>query len=753
MSLDRIGKYRVVAKIGEGAMGEVYKAHDPLLNRFVALKTISQALASDPQFKERFTREAQSAAGLNHPNIITVYDFGEEGGLTYMAMEFLEGVDLREAIRAKTLGHLGRKIEVMEQLCEGVAFAHARGVVHRDLKPGNIHIQPSGHVKVLDFGLARIAASDMTKTGTVMGTPHYMAPEQLKGQKADARSDVFSLGAIFYELLSGSRAFEGQAMHEVLQRIRDRDPVPLRRRAPATPAALATLVERAMAREPEARFKDAGEMSRALVQARDELAGETLAAPGARDDAAERTLLQAAGETILEPRRRPSVAGTSALDVGRHHHETSRTVRPDPTVAAGPATEVGRRSRPLVVGAVVLALGAVAAGTWLWSRTRAPAGTQAPAAGAQDELGMITDVVVTGKLELARADFDNRDYASAAASAREALQFDPQNKEAQTLLQQAERTQRELDAAVAEARDAVGRGDTKQASVALGHVLKLDPRHAVVDELKSSLNQSFRQQAEDARRQTADARLAADKARAGGLGEYTAAGKLTAEAEAFFRREEFTTAAQKFLASRDAFEAARRSAESARTAAEAARAAEAQRAAAAAPRPSPTLLATAPVTARIVPPTTLSTVPSPSAPPSLAPSAAPTSLPTSTPLPSPSAATPAAAPTADTRMGEIERVLSAYEHAYESLDVSAFRAVMDVSPDLEKGLREAFKAFKSYDITMSGATVEFEGDGRASVRVSRVDTVNGRKQPPKKQTFVLSRRGESWRIVSYAFDR
>jgi serine/threonine-protein kinase len=744
MSLDRIGKYRIVAKIGEGAMGQVYKAHDPLLNRFVALKTISEGLAADPQFKERFIREAQSAAGLNHPNIITVYDFGEEAGLTYMAMEFLEGVDLREAIRARTLGHLGRKLEVMEQLCEGVGFAHSRGVVHRDLKPGNIHIQPSGHVKVLDFGLARLGASDMTKTGTVMGTPHYMSPEQLKGQRADARSDVFSLGAIFYELLSGVRAFEGQAMHEVLQRMRDRDPVPLRRRAPATPVALAALVERAMAREPEARYKDAAEMGRVLAHARDELAGETLAGPGARGDAAERTLLQAAGETILEPTPRPSVSGTSALDVGRQHLETSRTVRPDATVAAGPATVVGSRRRPLMVGAVALALGAVAVGVWLRPRTQAPEGPQAPAAGTQDEIGMITDALVTGKLELARADLDNRDYAAATTSAREALQLDPQNADAKALLEQAERTQRELDAAVAEARDAVGRGDTKQASAALGHVLKLDPRHAVVDELKSALNQSFRQQAEDARRLTAGARTAADAARAGGLPAFAASSTLLAEAEVSFGREEFTVAAQKFLAARDGFDAARRAAETSRAAAEAARQASL---AAAAPRPSP-FAAQPPATTLPAPPP--ATLPAPSAPPSAAPTAMPTAA--SVPVPSPSAPIPTAAGI-DARIVEIERVLSAYERAYETLNVDAFRSVMDVSPELEKGLRGAFEGFKSYEVEMSGATPDFEGDGRATVRVSRVDTVNGRRQPPKKQTFVLSRRGDSWRIVSYAFER
>ena len=567
MSLDRIGKYRIVSKIGEGAMGEVYKAHDPLLNRFVALKTIAPGLVADPQFRERFKREAQSAAGLNHPNIITVYDYesGDEGGITFLAMEFLEGSDLREAIRSHALGHLGRKIEVMEQLCEGVGFAHSRGVVHRDLKPGNIHIQASGHVKVLDFGLARLAASEMTRTGTVMGTPHYMAPEQLRGQKADARSDVFALGAIFYELLSGVRAFEGQ-MHEVMQRMRERDPMPLRQRAPATPLALATLVEKAMARDPEARFKDAGELGRAVVQAREDLAGETLAAPPVRDEDSERTLLQAAGATILEPRRPATVHGTSALDVRRHPHEPARTVRPDATVASGPATEVGRRFRPVLLGGAALALAGVAAAVvWLRPRPNASPTADAPASqAAQDQLGVITDVVVTGKLELARADLENRDYAAAIAGAREALQFDPANAEAKALIAQAERTQRELDAAVAEARAAVGRGDTGRATAALGQVLQLDPRHPVADELKASLNQAFRQQADEARRLSVEARAAADKARATSLPDYAAARTLATQADASFGREDYTGAAQKFFAARNGFEAARRAADAAR---------------------------------------------------------------------------------------------------------------------------------------------------------------------------------------------
>ena len=209
MNLDHIGKYRVVGTIGKGAMGEVYKAKDPLLNRYVAIKTIAPALAADPDFRRRFQREAQSAAQLNHTNIVTVFDFGEEDGLTYMAMELLEGRDLKDAVRSRDL-RLGDKLSVMEQICDGLAFAHAKGVVHRDLKPGNIHLQPNGQVKILDFGLARLGESDMTKTGTVMGTPHYMSPEQVRGQKADARSDVFSLGAVFYEMLSHHRPVRGR---------------------------------------------------------------------------------------------------------------------------------------------------------------------------------------------------------------------------------------------------------------------------------------------------------------------------------------------------------------------------------------------------------------------------------------------------------------------------------------------------------------------------------------------------------------
>src|SRR3954469_21600670 len=168
--LDQIGKYKILERIGQGAMGEVYKAHDPVLNRFVAVKTISAELGSDDTLRKRFEREAQSAARLNHPNIITVYDYGEEQGKIYMAMELLEGQDLKQIIASKAPLTLDEKLSIVDQIAEGLAFAHQSDIVHRDLKPANVHVLANGQVKIMDFGLARLGGSEMTRAGMVMGT-------------------------------------------------------------------------------------------------------------------------------------------------------------------------------------------------------------------------------------------------------------------------------------------------------------------------------------------------------------------------------------------------------------------------------------------------------------------------------------------------------------------------------------------------------------------------------------------------------
>ena len=235
MDFEQIGKYRILGLLGQGAMGEVYKAYDPTLNRHVAIKTIAPGLVLDEQFKKRFQREAQSAALLSHRNIVTVYELGEESGVVYLVMELLGGSDLKEIIARRRPMSLGEKLVVVEQICEGLAFAHDKGIVHRDLKPANVHVLPGGTVKILDFGLARLSASDLTRTGTILGTPNYMSPEQVRGERADARSDLFSVGAVLYELLSGHKAFRSESAHSTLYDVLERDPqAPAGAHAPAS---------------------------------------------------------------------------------------------------------------------------------------------------------------------------------------------------------------------------------------------------------------------------------------------------------------------------------------------------------------------------------------------------------------------------------------------------------------------------------------------------------------------------------------
>jgi len=260
-----LGRYRLLDRIGAGAMGEVYRAQDSVLDRPVALKIIQ---GGDEERRQRFRREAQSAARLAHPNIVVVHDFGEDSGRFFMAMELLEGTDLKVAITRNLLPDLRARLAVMEQVCDAVSFAHGTNIVHRDLKPANIFVLPNRQVKILDFGLARVGQSSMTGTGMVLGTPNYMAPEQIKGQRVDARADVFALGAVFYELLSGHKAFEGDSLHAVLYRVVQHEPEPLRRIAANIPGPISDVIARALAKDPVQRHQSVAELRDALRTAR-----------------------------------------------------------------------------------------------------------------------------------------------------------------------------------------------------------------------------------------------------------------------------------------------------------------------------------------------------------------------------------------------------------------------------------------------------------------------------------------------------
>jgi serine/threonine-protein kinase len=234
----------------------------------VALKVMASELSSDGELVERFRREALSAARLEHPNITRVLDFGEDGQQLYMAMELLDGSDIKGLIERKEAGGTTAKLSIMTQASAGMACVHAHGFVHRDLKPANIHVKSDGQVKIMDFGLVRLGDSNMTATGMVMGSPSYMAPEQIKGEKADARSDVFALGAVFYELLSGQRAFGAKGITQIMMAVVGGEPQPLPACAPEVPAPVVSIVGRCLRKLPAERYQSAGELHAACEVAR-----------------------------------------------------------------------------------------------------------------------------------------------------------------------------------------------------------------------------------------------------------------------------------------------------------------------------------------------------------------------------------------------------------------------------------------------------------------------------------------------------
>ncbi len=253
--MQHIGRYEIVRELGRGAMGVVFKARDPLIGRSLAVKTITAGIANNPDLLERFHREAKSAGLLQHPNIVTVYELAESDGSPFIAMEYLEGESLEQLIASRLPVPLAQKLGYFVQACRAFDYAHSRGVVHRDIKPGNIMITTDGAVKVVDFGIARIMDTSKTQTGSLLGTLAYMSPEQLRGQPADERCDIWSLGAVLYECLAYRKPFIGENHGALIRSILDDQPPSLRELAPECPESLETVVQRALCKDVSARYQ------------------------------------------------------------------------------------------------------------------------------------------------------------------------------------------------------------------------------------------------------------------------------------------------------------------------------------------------------------------------------------------------------------------------------------------------------------------------------------------------------------------
>src|SRR6202140_4631115 len=274
----KLGPYEVLSAIGAGGMGEVYKARDKRLDRIVAIKVLPTHLADRSELRERFEREAKTIASLNHPHICTLFDIGQQDGIDYLVMEYLEGETLAQRLQKGPLP-LEQVLQYAIEIADALDKAHRKGVTHRDLKPGNIMLTKTG-TKLLDFGLAKLkqeavpanvplselptAKDPLTAQGAIVGTLQYMAPEQLEGKEVDARTDIFAFGAVVYEMATSQRAFEGKSQASVISAIMSSDPTPMSSLQPMTPPALDRAVKTCLAKDPDGRWQTASDLAREL---------------------------------------------------------------------------------------------------------------------------------------------------------------------------------------------------------------------------------------------------------------------------------------------------------------------------------------------------------------------------------------------------------------------------------------------------------------------------------------------------------
>ena len=504
----RIGRYDIVRPIGRGAMGMVYLAHDTTLERDVALKVMVSQIADDEELNKRFVREAKAVAKMHHPNVVNVFDLGQHSdGSPYIAMELLKGQDLQKAMRSSPAMSLDRKVSVIVQVLAGLAHAHQQGIVHRDIKPANVFINHDGTVKIMDFGVARLTSASMTGTGNIVGTADYMSPEQVKGARVDGRSDLFSVGCMLYELLTGRRPFHSENLMAIFYKITHEEPnfdlVP----EGADYDALMPALRKSLAKELEDRYQTAYEFAMDL---RDFLKDHATSASGEHaleglldleapsgpvppplTDVPAATVVTSdtgggsgptlgVGPTVVarpgRPATRPGSVGRTAPAVTA----PGPTVRtPEPRVGRArtapprPAPPPARSKLPMIAGAVVVA--ALVAGGAYVALNRPAAGTTppvtvagatpAPATLAPETLPPATMAAATpappptaappptfaegtgraaASMKAAQRAFRQNDYAGALAQAQKALAEEPQNADARRLAEDALKGQRAL---------------------------------------------------------------------------------------------------------------------------------------------------------------------------------------------------------------------------------------------------------------------------------------------------------------------
>jgi serine/threonine-protein kinase len=402
--MKKIGKYDILSILGKGAMGIVYKALDPDIDRKVAIKTIRFDLASEEtdneEIMQRFMREAQAAGKLTHPNIITIFDVGREEDLTYIVMQFIEGPSLQRLIAQGEKFSIPEVVKLMEQVCNGLDYAHQNGIVHRDIKPGNILLDNNKRAYICDFGVARVDTSTLTQSGTAVGTPSYMSPEQVMGKKIDKRSDIFSIGCILYEFLTGRRPFEAESITTVIYKIINEEPPAISEIKKGLPAGFEKIINRALAKDPNERYQNCKQLVEDLRNL-DKLSDKTIAVTVAKE-----------------------------LPVPDEEEEEEEV----------PKKEKKKRRLGLILGITIpAALIILAGGAYFYNEQTG-------------KLPFVNDVVekiggwlglsqpsltIEEKLQMAKESFERGDYTETVRLAEEVLAEDPDNAEAQEYLNKA----------------------------------------------------------------------------------------------------------------------------------------------------------------------------------------------------------------------------------------------------------------------------------------------------------------------------
>ncbi|MGH9258237.1 MAG: protein kinase domain-containing protein [Vicinamibacterales bacterium] len=691
-----VSHYRIVSQLGTGGMGVVYGAVDTRLGRTVALKFVPEELAKDRHVVDRLRAEARAASALNHPNICTIYDIGEDDGRPFIVMELIEGQSVRDELATGPM-RIRPVVDIGIQIADALDAAHTQGILHRDIKPANLILTGRRQVKILDFGLAKLlprreasgtatetTADQLTTTGVIIGTVAYMSPEQVTGEELDGRTDLFSLGVVLYECVTGQRPFTGKTSAVVFSAILNRAPVAPVILNPETPLRLGEIINNCLEKDRELRYQDAAGLRADLKRLKRDL--EPPHSEVARSVVRETDA--SAGSAV--PKVGPATPG-------------ARASASEPSPSSGPHSRSSRLSVALTVAAAVALTAAVS--YLVWSRAAPVRETSTDQAASA--------ATIRGRLELAIASLQARSYRTALAYAEDVLRVVPDEAEAIRVRDAARGMLARFDEAVARASGMLAAGDVNGATEALETARTIDPAAPAIGELSARLVDRFRSEAEAARQRAPGARAAAPPA----------------------------PGAQSPIPAEPARSPAPRQA-----AAEGPEAAPSPVSSPAEPSPLVPSVPAAPP-ASLPPPASVQ-------PPAPATSVPPVTLAPPAPVP---AETPgrdrdngaARPPQTEDDDAAIRRVVATYARAIETKDVALFRSVKpNLSSEEQRRIEAGFRAISSQRVAITILSIIHRG-AEASVRLGRRDTIDagGRQQTVEsRQTLTLIRTGTGWVI-------